>query len=382
MRLSKLELWRFRNYEYAALHFPGSLNLFVGENAQGKTNLLEAIYLLALGRSHRTTRETDMIAWGSDEARVRAEVERELGSLRIETTLRRTGGRETRIGQEPVRRLTDLLGHVNVVVFAPDDLQLVKGAPALRRRFLDIEIAQVSPAYRYHFARYQRVLRQRNNLLRAVQGGQAHPDQLEPWNAQLVHDGARIVVKRSQVVRRLSQWSGAMHRAITGGREELRLLYRPFFAAEAGEPAPWWEEVAGVEQAFWQAIAAMRKEEIARATTLVGPQRDDIAFFAGDTDLRYFGSQGQQRTAVLSCKLAELEFMKEETGEYPILLLDDVMSELDAARRAHFLKTVTGKINTFITTTDLQLFSAEIVREASVFAVRAGTVTEVGKPGA
>ena len=375
MRLERLELRSFRNYHHASLQFPRSLNLFVGENAQGKTNLLEAIYLLALGRSHRTSREADMIAWGAEEARVRAEVGRETGTLSIETLLRVDGARETKVGGESVRRLTDLMGHVNVVVFAPDDLQLVKGAPALRRRFLDIEIAQVSPSYRHHFARYQRVLRQRNNLLRTIQGGHADAGLLEPWDVQLVQDGSRIVVKRAQTVRRLSEWSRRMHEAISGGREALHLVYRPFFASESEDPADWWEEIPSVEEAFREALASCRREEIARGGTLVGPQRDDVAFLAGDVDLRYFGSQGQQRTAVLSCKLAELEFMKEEAGEYPILLLDDVMSELDDGRRAHFLGTVTGRINTFITTTNLRSFTGDILREASVFSIRAGTVT-------
>src|SRR5690606_11716761 len=204
-------------------------------------------------------------------------------------------------------RLNDLLGHVNVVVFAPDDLQLVKGSPALRRRFLDIEIAQVSPSYRYHFTRYQRVLRQRNNLLKAIQSRRVPVDSLEAWDPQLALDGSRIIAKRAQTVKRFSQWSRRMQWEISGGKEELELLYRPFFCQETDPTQDWWEDPASVEEAFLEAIQNAREEEAIRGVTLVGPQRDDIAFRVGDVDLRYFGSQGQQRTAVLSCKLAEIE---------------------------------------------------------------------------
>lgn len=375
MRLRKLRLSQFRNYEELLLEFPRSLNIFVGENAQGKTNLLEAIYLLGVGRSYRTSRDAELIRWEAPAAVVQSEVERELGALRVDLRLHRDGGKEIRVGHETLKRHGDLFGHVNVVVFSPDDLQLVKGSPAHRRRFLDLEIAQVSAAYRHHFARYQRVLRQRNNLLKAVQGGQASPDMLEAWDPQLVADGARIVAKRAEALRRLSRWSQEMHEAISGGREALRLVYRPFFAGEE-PPQPWWEEPAAVEERFWEALRAVRKEERIRGVTLVGPQRDDIAFMVGEIDLRYYGSQGQQRTSVLSCKLAELEFMREEAGEYPILLLDDVMSELDDGRRLQFLRTVTGKINTFITTTNLRSFTPEVLAEATRFRIRAGTVTE------
>ncbi len=377
MRVKKLRLNQFRNYAELFLEFPKSLNIFVGENAQGKTNLLEAIYFLALGRSYRTSRDAELVQWEAAEALVQAEIERELASVRIEVRLQRDGGKEIRVGHETLRRHGDLFGHVNVVVFSPDDLQLVKGPPALRRRFLDLEIAQVSAAYRHHFARYQRVLRQRNNLLKAVQGGQAPPDMLEAWDPQLVADGARIVAKRAEALRRLSAWSEETHRTISGGREALRLVYVPFFS-EGESPKPWWEDPAAVEERFWDALRKVRKEEIIRGVTLVGPQRDDIAFMAGEVDLRLYGSQGQQRTSVLSCKLAELEFMREEAGEYPILLLDDVMSELDDSRRARFLRTVTGRVNTFITTTNLRSFTPDVMAEAATYRIRAGTVAEEG----
>lgn len=375
MRLLKLELRHFRNYRELNLEFSGSLAVFVGENAQGKTNLLEAIYLLAMGRSYRTSRDHDLIGWGESYGRVRSLVSRATGDVTVEVLLKDEGPKEFKVAGERIRRQTDLLGTVNVVVFSPDDLQLVKGSPSERRRFLDVEIAQVSPAYRYHFTRYQRVLRQRNNLLKAIQGGQASFDALEAWDPQLVADGAWVVAKRAQVVKRISHWSRLSHKNITGGKEELSLLYRPFFQSEGEEPSDAWENPSYVEQRFYESLENVRKEERIRGITLVGPQRDDLAFAIDGSDLRFFGSQGQQRTAVLACKLAELEYMKEEAGEYPILLLDDVMSELDDSRRERFMHTVSGRINTFITTTNLRGVTDDVLNQATCYEIRQGTVT-------
>lgn len=375
MFLRRIELYQFRNYHELQLDLTKSLNVFVGENAQGKTNLLEAIYLLALGRSYRTTSDEDLIGWGADFARVRGEVEREAAGARIEILLRRQAAKEIKVAGEILRRHSDLLGTLTAVVFSPDDLQLVKGSPALRRRFLDIEIAQVSPAYRHYFTRYQRVLRQRNNLLKAVSGGYASRDALQVWDEQLIDNGARIVAKRAETVRRLSVWSQEMQARISGGKEELTLAYRPFFAGEEEPPSDEWEDPMAVAQRFRETLERVRRDEVIRGTTLAGPQRDDIAFLVGEVDLRYFGSQGQQRTAVLSTKLAELEFIRDETGEYPILLLDDVMSELDDTRRERFLATVSGRINTFITTTNIRSFTGEILKESAIYRIRAGTLS-------
>lgn len=378
VQVRRIELFQFRNYQALELAFERMLNIFVGENAQGKTNLLEAVYLLALGRSYRTTSDGDLINWNAPFARVRGEAEREAGGTRIEILLRREGPKEIKVGGENLRRHSDLLGHLNAVVFSPDDLQLVKGSPALRRRFLDIEIAQVSPAYRHHFTRYQRVLRQRNNLLRAISQGYARREVLPDWDEQLIADGSRIIAKRAETVRRLSRWSREMQALISGGREELELVYRPFFAAPSEMPHAEWEDPQAVAERFRKELEALRRDELARGTTLAGPQRDDIAFLVAGVDLRYFGSQGQQRTAVLATKLSELEFIRDEAGEYPILLLDDVMSELDDTRRERFLGTVSGRINTFITTTNVRSFPEEILKEASLYTIRAGTVTPVG----
>lgn len=375
MQLRRIALSSFRNYDELDLGFTSGLNIFVGNNAQGKTNLLEAIYLLSLGRSFRTTDDVDLIGWNKQLARVRAEVERETGEARIDIMLRRDGPKQVRVAGEKLNRIADLIGTVNTVIFAPDDLQLVKGSPGMRRRFLDAEIAQISPLYRHHFLRYQRILRQRNNLLKSIRAREAPKSVLEPWDVQLVTEGVIVAVKRAETVRRLATWAKKVHGELTGGRERLNLVYRPFFAAENEMPIADWESRGYVHDRFERAMTERRGEELARAVTLVGPQRDDIAFMIGDVDARSFASQGQQRSAVLATKLAEIEFFKEEIGEYPILLLDDVMSELDDDRRAYFLNHVSGRVNTFITTTNVRSFKPSVLNTASVFEIQRGTVS-------
>lgn len=380
MQLRHIRLQGFRNYRELELDAPASLNIFVGRNAQGKTNLLEAIYLLALGRSYRTLKDDELIGWDAPFAKVSAEVAREMGSVRIEILLPKEGVKEVRVGGERLRRLSDLLGNVHAVVFSPDDLQLLKGAPSLRRRFLDAEIAQLSSLYRHHFLRYQRVLKQRNNLLKAIRGGYAAQDALEMWDEQLVNDGAHIVAKRAETVRRLARFAYEVYEGLTGGRERLTVAYRPFFAAAGEAPHAAWEERDAVKSRFEEALTRMRKEEVLRGSTLVGPHRDDINFLIEGKEARSFGSQGQQRSAVLAAKLAELEFFREEAGEYPLLLLDDVMSELDDARRTQFLSHVSGRVNTFVTTTNLRSFPREVLENASIYEISAGTVTRRSHP--
>lgn len=377
MLLRRIQLQRFRNYAELDLVFPGNLNIFVGQNAQGKTNLLEAIYLLALGRSFRTVKDEDLVGWHHDFAQVKAEVQRQSGNIGIEIRLPRSGTKEVKIGGEKAARLNDLLGLVNVVVFSPDDLQLLKGSPSLRRRFLDAEIAQISAVYRHHFLRYHRVLRQRNNLLKAIKMKSASKDALDVWDAQLAADGSYVIAKRAETVRRLSQWAQRVYADLTAKREILTITYRPFFV-RAGDPMDEaWEDRQAVEAKIYEAIKDAREDELARGVTMVGPQRDDLAFHINGADARHFASQGQQRSVVLASKLAELEFFNEEVGEYPILLLDDVMSELDDERRHHFMRIVSGKVNTFITTTNIRSFARDILDQASLYKVKSGALQNI-----
>lgn len=287
-----------------------------------------------------------------------------------------------------MKRLSALFGHLNAVIFSPEDLQIVKSSPAHRRRFLDLELAQVDPAYRAALIDYQQVLLQRNNLLKGVGPGRdrrASREALAVWDEQLIRLGAKVLAKRLLAIRRLTVLAREAHSQITEGRETLDLQYLATLGWEGreGGPSPtdrvvadpesWREET--LRQRLAAGLAAAYPIEIRRGTTLIGPHRDDLALAINGADVRAFGSQGQQRTAALALKLAELEFMKEEVGEYPVLLLDDVMSELDGARRRFLLDMVQPKAQMFVTTTGLHSFQPRHLQAGRVFEVRQGALS-------
>lgn len=380
MRVLELSLTDFRNYASVSLRFAGMLNVFIGQNAQGKTNLLESLYLLAAGHSPRASRDAEMIRWGAQKARILARVERAYGTVELEMVLQAGVAKRITVNGNAVRRLADVFGHLNVVAFTPDDLQLVKGSPALRRRFLDYEIAQVSPAYRDYLERYHRVLKQRNTLLKAIAEGEANAQALAVWDPQLVEYGSRVIVKRAEMVAALAPLAEEIHARITEGKERLQLEYRPFFFADGESDPAACKRLDWVRDRFRADLDRLRKAEIARGASLVGPQRDDVRFVLNGNDARLYGSQGQQRTAVLACKLAEIEYMKEEAGEAPILLLDDVMSELDASRRAFLVAAVQDHIQTFITSAHPGDLGDALLARAHLFHIRQGTVQDAASP--
>lgn len=351
MYVKKLSLRDYRNYTFIDLEFTGGVNIIVGPNAQGKTNLLESIYLLATGTSHRASRDGELVRWSADSFQIDAEVFSHGGIHEIGI---RFSGNKKSISVDGVQlpRVSDLLGVLNVVLFSPDDLQLVKGAPAFRRRFINICLCRVSPSYRENLLEYERILLQRNNLLRSDAWGSGRferrslEENLSVWDEQLVRAGTEIVVRRRMALEKLASFAGQIHSAITSGGETLEIRYEPSFPLQGSSK----EEVAGV---FMRHLKGAREMEMKRRTTMVGPHRDDFKVSINLADARTYGSQGQQRTSVLSLKLAELDYLKDETGEYPVLLLDDVLSELDRSRRNYLLNFIHGDLQTFITTTDL-----------------------------
>jgi DNA replication and repair protein RecF len=378
VRVTHVSLHEYRNYHELVLPITANLVIFVGANAQGKTNLLEAIYYLATARSFRTANDQDLIGWQAEQAQAACRVERELGEADISIRLQRDKPKIITVNGQHLRRHGDLFGYLNVVTFTPDDLQLIKGSPAERRRFLDMELTQVSPTYRHDLAAYNRILKQRNNLLRTLAEQRGSADMLAVWDEQLIETGSRLMVKRAEAVLRLSELGRYVHHDLTNGKETLSIRYRPFFA-KPQELAPEegaWESLVRVQDRFRVEMRRLRAAEMGRGQSLVGPQRDDLEFLVNDYDVRSFGSQGQQRSAVLSCKLAEIEFMRSEISEYPVLLLDDVMSELDAQRRHYFLNMVNGLVHTFITTTAHQELSASFLKEAQVARIAAGRVLQ------
>ncbi len=367
MHLATLELRAFRNYDALTIAFSPGLNVLYGDNAQGKTNLLEAIHFLATGRSHRTSRDLDMVKEGEEELLARASVVRRTGTIDLELRLGAATRKQLKINGIAEKKIAKLVGSLAVVLFSPDDLQLLKGPPAGRRRFLDLELSQISQTYLHHLMAYNRLLQQRNSLLK-----QPALDQglLAVYDQQLVETGAQLVVRRAEAVRRLSPIASRYHRMLSEGREDLVLEYQSQGLGEDGAA-----DLESVRRRLERELARVRGEELRRQVTLVGPHRDDVGFWIAGRDARLYASQGQQRTAVLALKLAELDFMTAEIGEAPLLLLDDVASELDPHRRHYLLSAVREGVQSFITCTDLEdLMVRTWPKDHRLFRVRAGTV--------
>ena len=331
--VKRLNVENFRPYEKAQLMPAPGVTLLYGGNAQGKTALIEALYLTCTGRSHRTTRDAELVKTGEMFARVTVEAERRDGRHDVEILLRPGEKKRITVGGSVASRSGDLMGHVTGVLFSPEDLRMVKDGPAERRRFVDMELSQMRPAYYAALQRYNRALLQRGTLLKT-----GDLTCLDAWDEQLAKSGAEIMRARISFVEKLSGIAKEVHRSISGG-EALQIEYRP--GAKAAPDA----------ESILKLLQDARAQDIRRMTTSVGPHRDDLAFFVAGADARAYGSQGQQRTLALSLKLSELEVMRLETGEYPVLMLDDVMSELDPDRRRFLLERLSS-VQTLIASTD------------------------------
>ena len=369
MVLARLELTEFRNYESLRLDLPAPLCLFTGDNAQGKTNILEAILLLAYGRSPRTTRDGEVVRWNAREAVVRAEVDRRVRSpVSISLSLQRNGSKRIKVDGVPRKRVVDAVGEVNAVLFGPDQLELVGGAPSQRRRFLNTCLGQTSPKYLGALAGYRNVLRQRNTLLRDAGGREPDPDLLLTYDDQLAdHAGVLMAVRAERVVALAAQ-AAELHARFSGGREQLQVSYAPDLALPAELTA------AALADALREQLIGKRTAEFRRGVTLVGPHRDDLKLEIDGREARSFASQGQQRTAALALKVAELRIIAEAIGEPPLLLLDDVTSELDEHRREEVMALSDEAEQVLITGSQLGVFSAAVRSRATVFEVVSGTV--------
>lgn len=371
MRVISLELASFRNYAALAFEPPGGACVLVGGNAQGKSNLLEALSLLAAGRSFRGARDADLIAAGLPAATVSARVSTRFGEVRASCTITRAGQGARKRFERNGRGVgyADFLGGVAAVTFEPSDLQLVGGPPQLRRRLLNAALSQLSRAYYRDLAAYVKALAQKNALLRSAK---VDALLLQTYNEQLAEIGARIAYARSSFVRRLAREAGLAHARWVGRRQALTLAYRPV-------PAQPEETLASMEAALASALASAWPAEAARKVALIGPHRDDVQILLGGQPLARFGSQGQQRTAVLALKVAEYAIAQQTVGEAPLLLLDDVVSELDAARREAFLESIAGCEQAFITATELFDLPADLARFA--FVVREGALSSLDARG-
>ena len=365
MDICSISLRNYRNYSELDLTFDRNINVFLGQNAQGKTNIIEAVSYASLGRSHRTHTDQDLIRWEQPGGTIKLEFERLGVENRLEFQFSREKRRRILLNGHPIRP-TELVGSINSVLFSPEDLFLIKGAPAGRRRFLDGEISQASPSYYHELQQYTRIVTQRNTLLKRIRERRADPGMLDLWDAQLLEHAVKITQKRLEAVKKLNMLANLMQRRLSGSRENLSLAYE-IHGSEGQDVTK--------DLASWynKELKTHRELDILRGATGRGPHHDDLILSVNGVNLRSFGSQGQQRTGVLSLKLSELEFLRSETGEYPILLLDDVMSELDADRRRQLMEFIRREhIQTMITATDAAYFPSE--RIGTYFLVREGRI--------
>lgn len=368
MHIEQLQLKNYRNYPQLDISFDDKINVIIGENAQGKTNLMEAIYVLAFTKSHRTPREKELIQWEQEYAKIEGRITKRKRSFPLEIILS-TKGKKAKLNRIEQKRLSDYIGALNVVMFAPEDLTLVKGPPQIRRRFIDMELGQIQPRYIYHLGQYQKVLKQRNHLLKQMQRREKQDKtMLFVLTDQLVEHAATLLERRFAFLELLRKWASPIHNGISRELEKLEIRYAP--TIEVSEAA----NKEKIESIYTNKFHELQEKEIERGTTLIGPHRDDLVFYVNNKDVQTYGSQGQQRTTALSVKLAEIELIYNEVGEYPILLLDDVLSELDDHRQSHLLNSIQGKVQTFVSTTSVNGINHETLREAEMFRVNDGVV--------
>jgi len=368
MHLKQLDLLNFRNYEQISLAFDNKVNVFIGENAQGKTNILEAIYFLSMAKSHRTSLDRELIKWQEDFVKIEGKVEKRSSVVPLEIQISKQG-KKAKVNHLEQNRLSQYVGHLNVVMFAPEDLNLVKGGPQVRRRFLDMEIGQISPVYLYDVSQYINVLKQRNALLKQLNMQRSTDTSvLDILTEQLISYGAKVIEKRFHFLELLRKRAQKIHFGITHELEHLKILYQSSLGVSESM------DLSKILVHYQEKFDKIVHKEIDRGTTLIGPHRDDLSFLINDKDVHSFCSQGQQRTTALSLKLAEIELIYDELGEYPVLLLDDVLSELDSMRQSHLLEIMQDKVQTFITTTSASGIESSTLSQSDRFFVKNGTI--------
>ena len=355
MKINKIYAVNFRNYSACNLDFSSMINVFYGQNAQGKTNILEAIFYSSFGMSHRTFTEDDLLKISCREMAVGVEYESFSGVHDIKIKKYQQLGRNKKeIFLDGTKvRPKEHYGSLNVVMFSPEDLQLVKGEPSLRRRFFDMQIAQTDPIYYDLLVKYNRVLQQRNKLLKEIRDNGSSSKELEPWNKEFIVLATAIAKKRQLALEKLQAIAGEIYASITGNKETLTIKYE--LKANNGELLYPESDFSAWEMFYTTKLAERERIDILRGNTGIGPNRDDIVLLLNGMSLKSFGSQGQQRSGALALKLSQLEYVRREIGEFPVLLLDDVMSELDNSRRAQLLLFIDGRVQTFITVNDREL---------------------------
>ncbi len=362
MKIKSLKLKNFRNYDLLNLEFDDFTNIFYGNNAQGKTNILEAIYISSTTKSHRGTKDKDLVQFGKDESHIEIIVDKNKIESRIDIHLKKNSPKGIAINRLPIRKASELFGIINIVFFSPEDLNIIKNGPSERRRFIDFELSQIDKIYLDNLTNYNRIVNQRNHLLKELNDKKSQEGllkTLDVWDFQLADYGTKVIERRNNFIYEINKIISDIHKKLTGGKEELNLIYEP----------------SNGKITLEEILKKNREKDLRIKSTSAGPHRDDICFMTQNLDIRRFGSQGQQRTAALSLKLSEIELVKETMHDTPILLLDDVLSELDKYRQNYLLDSI-HDIQTFITCTGVEEFVNHRFSINKIFHVCSGQVSK------
>ncbi|MDF2610991.1 MAG: recF [Lachnospiraceae bacterium] len=360
MYIKSLDLKDYRNYSNLSIDFKDGINILYGDNAQGKTNILEAIYLSGTTKSHKGSKDREIIKLDREESHVRVMIERNHVAHKIDMHLKKNKPKGVAIDGIPIKKSSELFGIINIVFFSPEDLNIIKNGPSERRRFIDLELCQLDKVYLHNLSNYNKIVSQRNNLLKQISFNKNLLDTLSIWDIQLIEYGIQVIKRRSSFIRQINEIVYEIHSKLSGKKEELLIEYEPNVTVD---------EFAGK-------LKNSLERDLSLKMTNIGPHRDDISFLNKSIDIKKYGSQGQQRTAALSLKLAEIEIVKKLTGDKPILLLDDVLSELDRNRQNYLLNSI-HDIQTIITCTGLEEFISNRMNFDKIYRVVEGTVTNV-----
>ena len=359
MFIKRLQMLNYRNYNVLDISLGPHVNVFMGDNAQGKTNILEGIYYCAFARSHRTSKDRELINWNADNALLSVSVGRERLDKRIDISILKDGKKAIQINKIKIKKIGELFGNFNVVMFSPEDLKIIKDSPGVRRKFIDMELCQLNPKYYYNLVQYNKVLNERNSILR---NKNISKDILDVYDMQLAEFGYNIIIDRLEYIKKLNKYSEKIHSDITSGKEKIEFKYTSTI-----------KDLENIKESFYSLLEKNRARDSERGITSIRPHRDDFVVLINDIDTKSYGSQGQQRTAVLTIKFASLKIIKELTGEHPVLLLDDVLSELDFSRKRYILSTI-GDIQTIITCTGIEDLYEYLDDKSKVFKVKDGEI--------
>lgn len=360
MFIKKLMLMNYRNYNELSLEFGNNVNVFIGDNAQGKTNILESIYYCGFAKSHRTSRDKELINWNSERAFISLSVGKDRLDKRIDINILKDGKKAITVNSIKINKIGELFGTFNVVMFSPEDLKIIKESPGIRRRFIDMELCQLNKTYYYNLVQYNKIINERNIVLKSKKMSE---EILDVYDEQLINFGEYIIKKRLDYIDKLNRYSENIHKEITLGKESIEFKYQSSIKI-----------CEDIKSNFYDQLKKNRKKDIDKGISTVGPHRDDFSVYINNVDTKSYGSQGQQRTAVLTMKFSSLQIIKEINGEYPVLLLDDVLSELDFNRKRYVLSTIKD-IQTIITCTGVLDINEYLDSSSKVFTVKDGKIS-------